>query len=138
MMSTPLKVLLVATDVLFLLYWALSALNAAGTIELPAALMYPHADDPRVVAWNWSFLPIDIAFSVTGLWAAAAARRGNGVWRPLALISLILTMTAGVMAIAYWMLAREIDWSWWFANAALVIWPIPFLPRLVRDMAGAQ
>lgn len=136
MMPPLLKTLLIVTDVAFLLYWALSALHAGAVIELPPSLLYPQAHDHRVAAWNWSFLPLDVTFSVLGLWSARAAARGEGLWRPLALMSLLLTMTAGAMAVSYWTLTGEIDWSWWLANAALVIWPIPFLPRLVRDLAG--
>jgi hypothetical protein len=87
------------------------------------------------VAWNWSFLPVDLAFSILGLAAVRAARRGNPIWRPLALLSLAFTMVAGGMAVSYWTLLGEFDPSWFLPNLALVIWPLFFLPGLVRDLA---
>ena len=98
MMNRRLAIALAVTDVAFLAYWAVAAAALAGLISLPAALMYAGYEEPRVVAWNWSFLPIDIAFSVTGLLAVHAARRGDLMWRPLCLISLVLTMVAGLIA----------------------------------------
>ena len=122
------------TDALFLAYWAAAGAAAAGLIQLPAALMYAGYDQPRVVAWNWSFLPIDVAFSVTGLLAVRAARRGDPLWRPLALISLILTQVAGLMAVGYWALLGEFDPSWFLPNLVLVLWPLAFLPKLVCNL----
>lgn len=134
-MSPALRLALSVTDIAFLLYWAIAAAHAAGWAPISAEWLYPNADDPRVVAWNWSFLPLDIAFSITGLAAVRAARAGKPIWRPLALISLILTMTAGGMAVSYWLIMNEIVWSWFLANLILVLFPIPFLPGLLRAMA---
>jgi hypothetical protein len=52
------------------------------------------------MAWNWSFLLPDAAFSATGIAALRAARRGDVVWLPLTLLSIAITMTAGGMAVA--------------------------------------
>jgi hypothetical protein len=65
----------------------------------------------------------------------AADKRGDGIWRPLALISLILTIVAGGMACGYWLLVGEIEPSWFGMNALLVAWPLLFLPGLVKSMA---
>jgi hypothetical protein len=100
-MSRSLALALSVTDLLFLTYWAVSGAGAAGLLHIPAAWMYADYANPRVAAWNWSFLPLDLAFSVVGLLAVRAARRGDPLWRPLALISLILTQVAGLMAVAY-------------------------------------
>tara|TARA_R110000868_G_scaffold70819_7_gene208031 strand:+ start:32757 stop:33146 length:390 start_codon:yes stop_codon:yes gene_type:complete len=121
------------TDVLFLAYWALSALNLIGIIHIPPDAMYSDYTQPRVVAWNWSFLPVDIVFSCLGLSAVAASRRGYAIWRPLALLSLAFTIAAGGMAISYWIILSEYNLSWFLPNLALVIWPLFFLPSLVRD-----
>lgn len=134
-MSGGLKLAFTVTDVAFLIYWAVAGLDTGGLIHLPPDWLYPNAHDPRVVAWNWSFFPLDIAFSVTGLWAVAASRRADLIWRPLALISLILTMVAGGMACGYWLLLGEIDPMWFGMNALLVVWPCLFLRGLVRSMA---
>ena len=107
-------------------------------LHIPPSLMYAGYGEPRVVAWNWSFLPVDVAFSITGLLAVRAARRGDGLWRPLCLVSLILTQVAGLMAVGYWALLGEFDPSWFLPNLALVLWPLAFLPKLVRDLAEGR
>ena len=135
-MSRSLALALMITDWLFIAYWTLSGLDKAGLIHIPADLLYANAHDPRVVAWNWSFFPLDIAFSIFGLAAVSASRRGKGLWRPLALISLVLTMVAGGMAVGYWALLGEFDPSWFLPNLALLLWPLAFLPGLVRDLAS--
>ncbi|MBI5940704.1 MAG: DUF5360 family protein [Caulobacterales bacterium] len=135
-MPRSLALALMITDWLFIAYWAASGLDKAGLVQIPADLLYANAHDPRVVAWNWSFLPLDIAFSVIGLAAVAASRRDKPVWRPLALISLILTMVAGGMAVAYWTLLGEFDPAWFLPNLALLLWPLAFLPRLIGELAS--
>lgn len=135
-MSPALRVALTVTDLAFIAYWTAAALDAAGAIAIPESLLYAHAHDPRVVAWNWSFFPLDLAFSLSGLAAVAASRRGDPVWRPLALVSLVLTMVAGGMAVGYWTLLREFDPAWFLPNLALLVWPVAFLPRLVGALAG--
>jgi hypothetical protein len=130
-----LKIALTLTDAGFLLYWAIAALDISGIVKLPADWLYPNAHDPRVVAWNWSFFPLDIAFSVTGLWAVRAFVKGEGIWAPLALISLTLTIVAGGLACGYWLLLGEIDPVWFGMNLVLLVWPLVFLPSLVRQMA---
>jgi hypothetical protein len=134
-MNRRLALALTVTDLLFLTYWGVSALDALGLISVPADLLFAGHDEPRVVAWNWSFLPLDLAFSILGLSAVRAARAGLGVWRPLALMSLVCTMIAGGMAVAYWGLLGEFDPAWFLPNLALLIWPMAFLPGLVRDMS---
>ncbi len=135
-MPRSLATALALTDGAFLLYWALSALAALGALHLPAALMYAGYGEARVTAWNWSFMPLDVAFSVCGLTALAAARRGDPVWRPLALISLVLTCVAGGMAVGYWALLGEFDPAWFLPNLILLVWPFIFLPGLVRALSG--
>lgn len=134
-MSASLALGLTVTDVAFLIYWTVAALHALNVIQIPAEWLYANADDARVVAWNWSFFPLDVAFSLTGLAAVRLARRNHGGWRPLALISLILTMVAGGMAVAYWTLLREFDPFWIGTNAVLLVWPVPFVAGLVRDLS---
>lgn len=135
-MGRRLAIALAVTDVLFLTYWAVAALSVAGLLHIPPQYMYVGYGEARVTAWNWSFLPLDLAFSVVGLLAVRAARRGDPLWRPLALISLILTQVAGLMAVGYWALMGEFDPSWFLPNLALVVWPAFFLPGLVCDLAN--
>ncbi len=127
---------LTITDVIFLCYWTLSGLAQAGLVRIPHSWMYAHYDQAQVIAWNWSFLPVDIAFSTLGLSAVAAARRNAPIWRPLALLSLAFTMVAGGMAVSYWALLGEFEPGWFLPNSALVVWPLFFIPGLVRDMGN--
>lgn len=136
-MSLLLAWALAITDFSFLLYWGVAALHALALIQIPQDWLYANADDARVVAWNWSFFPLDVAFSLTGLAAVRQARKGASAWRPLALISLILTMVAGGMAVGYWVLLGEFDPFWIGANAVLLIWPVFFLGGLVRQLSAA-
>lgn len=131
-MSLPLRFALSITDVFFLIYWAFAALDALGVIAIPADWLYANAHEPRVVAWNWSFLPLDLAFSATGIAAVRLAARDNPLWRPLALISLVLTMVAGGMAVGYWTLLGEFDPAWFVPNLVLLVWPLLFIGRLIR------
>ncbi len=137
-MTRPLKIVITITDVAFILYWTMATLSELNAIEVPPNLMYADYDHPRVVAWNWSFLPIDLVFSIVGLAAVNASRRGSPVWRPLAIISLTLTLAEGGMAVSYWAILREFDPAWFIPNLALVVWPLWFLPRLVKDTAASR
>lgn len=132
-MPRSLAIAITITDVAFILYWTIAALALVGLLHVPPEWMYANYDRPDVIAWNWSFLPMDLAFSAFGLKAVAAARRGDPAWRPFAIVSLTLTMAAGGMAVSYWVILREFDPSWFFANLALVIWPLFFMGRLMSQ-----
>jgi hypothetical protein len=134
-MRPSLRYALLATDALFLAYWLVAGLAELGLVSLPASLMYAGYGDARVCAWNWSFFPLDVAFSVSGLLAVRWARRDDARWRPAALLSLTLTMVAGLMAVSYWALMGEFVASWFLPNLLLVVWPIPYLAALLRDVA---
>jgi hypothetical protein len=96
-----LKTSLLITDVGLLAYWALTALAAAGILRVPAEYLYSNYQNPLVVAWNWSFMPLDVLLSLAGIAAVSMQRRGNTAWRSLAIVSLSLTMCAGLMAISF-------------------------------------
>ncbi len=134
-MSRALAACITVTDVLFMLYWAVVSVAAIGLIELPPNIMYGDYANPRVVAWNWTFFPLDVAFSIFGFMALSAARRGDPIWRPYAIVSLVLTMTAGGMAVAYWLFLLEFNPSWFLPNLLLLVWPLFFLGKLMRDAA---
>lgn len=133
-MSPALRRALVVTDGLFLLYWSLSALDLAGIVPLPRDWLFADHDVPMVVAWNWSFMPLDLAFSITGLLAVSLAARGRRAWIGWALISLTLTSTAGLMAIAYWTILGQFDPAWFLPNLAICLWPFAFFGRLLRQL----
>lgn len=134
MMPRGLRLGLAITDGAMLFYWAVAALVAAELVILPADMMYRGYGTPLMDAWNWSFAPIDLAFSVTGLWAVHLANRADPRWRGLAIVSLTLTACAGVMAIGFWALTHDFDLAWWLPNLMLVALPLIWLPRLIGEM----
>ena len=137
-MPPSLKLALSITDLAFIAYWIAAALSLVKVIEIPPSLMFADYTVPSVVAWNWSFFPLDLAFSIIGLAAVHASRKGNPIWQPLALISLVLTVVAGGMAVTYWAILRQFDPVWFLPNLLLVIWPLFFIPRLVRNLGRGE
>lgn len=127
------RLLMRITDIGMLLYWSVTVLMALSIISIPGEWLFKDYDDPRVMAWNWSFLPLDLLLSVSGLWALRLEKAGNQEWKIWATISLTLTMCAGLMAISYWVLVKDYDLGWWIPNLFLLLWPIPFLIGLARD-----
>ena len=140
-MSEPLppglKASLLVTDIGFLMYWGLTALAAAGLIAIPAEYLYSDYHNPLVVAWNWSFMPLDVVLSIVGLTAVTHHRAGKASWRGLTIISLALTFCAGLMAISFWAIRGDFDPTWWAVNGALMIWPLAYLPGLIRGARQA-
>lgn len=140
-MSRALILSISITDILFMTYWLIVGLAALGILKLPPDIMYGDYNNPRVVAWNWSFFPLDLIFSIFGYLAIHANQRRDPVWRPYALISLVLTMTAGGMAVAYWAILGEFDPAWFIPNLILLVWPLFFMGKLISgfktDVADA-
>lgn len=137
-MRKDLAIALSITDLAFLAYWLASSLEVAGILHVPPSWMYADFDHPQVIAWNWSFLPIDLGFSVLGLAAVITARRDNPVWRPLALLSLAFTVTAGLMAVSYWVLLGEFNPSWFLPNLLIAVWPLFYAPGLIVEIACGE
>ncbi len=134
---TAIKPWLLFTDIAMLTYWGVTAAKALGLVEIPGEWLYSDYENPLMVAWNWSFFPLDLVFSVTGLGAAWLFSRGHPGWRILLPISLVLTWCAGVMAVSFWAIRADFDPLWWAANLFLVAWPLGFLPRLWRTSLDA-
>lgn len=126
--------LMLFTDIGMLLYWAITAAMALKLLDIPGDWLFKDYHDLRVMAWNWSFFPLDILLSVTGLAALRMESAGHPNWRIMAAISLTLTFCAGLMAIAYWLIVQDFDPSWWIPNLFLMLWPLPFLFRLMRQL----
>ena len=124
--------LMFITDIGMLLYWSLTILLALKLLNIPGDWLFKDYDDPRVMAWNWSFLPIDIALSVTGLKSLQLEKQNSDAWRMWAVVSLTLTVCAGLMAISYWVFVKDFDLSWWIPNLFLMVWPIPFILKLAK------
>lgn len=115
-----LKVFTTVTEIAMLLYWLLAGALVLDLISVDPSLMYSDYQNPLVIAWNWSFFPIDFAFAVIGLTARFGAI--HGVLRlKLEVTAAVLMMCAGLMAISYWILTGEFDLTWWSMNIWLII-----------------
>jgi Family of unknown function (DUF5360) len=124
-----LKFFFLIVDLSFIAYWTITALHL-----IPAEYLYNDYTNPILVNWNWSFFPLDIGVSATGLYSVYLASQRQEKWRVFALISLILTSVSGLQAISYWALAREFDMTWWIPNLFLLLYPLFFLPKLMRGL----
>jgi hypothetical protein len=120
------------SDSLMLLYWFIVTLDALGCLQVPEEHLYSNYHQPWMVVWNWSFLPLDLLMSLTGLLALRLCRQHVGAWYEVSLVSATLTFAAGFMAISYWTVAREFAWSWWIPNLALATWPIIYLACVIH------
>ncbi|MEZ4222008.1 MAG: DUF5360 family protein [Polyangiaceae bacterium] len=121
-MPRALRILLMVTDLGFVAYWAISGGMAFGLLSVPPEWLFRDYHDPQIVAWNWSFMPIDLLASTTGILALWAARHARD-WQPLALVSMTLTFCAGLLALSFWAFQCSFDPAWWLSNLFLVAWP---------------
>ncbi len=120
-------------DIGFILYWSITLLEF-----IPIEYLFKDYDNPILSAWNWSFLPLDLAISVTGIGSIVLWQRGGEQWVPLALISLVLTSCSGLQAIAFWVIRGDFDPSWWLPNLFLLIYPLFFMRGLVSLSGGER
>lgn len=125
-MNGKLRVLLLLTDVGFLTYWLVTYFHL-----IPPSLAYQDYTNKLLVVWNWSFFPLDILISATGLTGLYLHRRKHAAWQPLILISLVLTTCSGLQAIAFWSIKGDFDLGWWIPNLFLLAYPLFFLPGMV-------
>jgi hypothetical protein len=132
-MPGGLRTALLLTDLGFIAYWSLTALVAAGLLSVPPEYLFSDYHNPLVVAWNWSFAPLDIILSLAGLNAVRLQRAGDASWKGWAIFSLALTFCAGLMAISFWAIRGDFDVTWWIINLALMIWPWIYLPTLIKS-----
>jgi hypothetical protein len=126
-----LRVFFLVTDVGFIVYWAVTLLHA-----IPQEWLFKDYTDPVMVAWNWSFFPLDMAISASGLTCLWLRSRANPRWQKLALISLTLTFCSGLMAISFWALRGDFDPAWWAVNAYLLVYPLFFIRPLLSSDQG--
>lgn len=128
-----LKYFFIVVDLGFIAYWIITAFHL-----LPSVYLYNDYTNPILVNWNWSFFPLDILVSATGLYSLALYKRGNSKWRVYALLSLVLTSVSGLQAVSYWTLAGEFDLTWWILNLFLLIYPLFFIPKLMHEKSDAS
>ena len=121
------RVLFFIVDIGFILYWLVTLMAV-----LPEAWLFKDYHDPILSAWNWSFLPLDLFISATGLASVRLWRLGDSRWKALSVVSLTLTFCSGLQAIAFWSLRLDFDPGWWSMNLFLMLYPLPFLLRHFR------
>lgn len=118
MIST--KTLLTITEGGMILYWIFASSVALELISVPPEYMYSDYANPTVVAWNWSFLPLDLTFALTGLYSRygkmTLSRQAT-----LSTFSLSLMWCAGLMAVSFWVVVGSYDPFWWGINLWLVL-----------------
>lgn len=114
------KVFLIVTDLGLLAYWTLTAVGviSVGTGDV-------------LLAWNWSFLPLDL-FAVTAGLTWSLLPTGHRWSMPLFLCALTLTFSAGLLAVSFFALWGAWALSWWLVNLWLMLMPIGLFltPRL--------
>lgn len=117
------RVALTVTEIGMLAYWLIALAMLTGWQIIPPDQMYSDHADPVMVAWNWSFLPLDLGFAVLGLYGrfsvADPARK-----RQVELVALTLMFCAGLMALSFWSLRQWFDPLWWGLNLWLVLLPV--------------
>ena len=127
-----LRYFFVVTDVGFILYWLITALHV-----IPEESLFKDYHNSILMAWNWSFLPLDLLISCTGLGSLYLWRRNNQRWQGMALISLVLTSCSGLQAVAFWYIRADFDWSWWLPNVYLLLYPLWFMPTFIKQAMNA-
>ncbi len=124
-----LKYFFLVTDIGFILYWTITLFQV-----IPDEFLFKDYKNPILISWNWSFLPIDLLVSFTGISGLYLNKKRHRAWKVLSLLSLTLTFCSGLMAISFWALRKDFDLSWWGANMYLMIYPMFFLKGLVKDL----
>ncbi|MEW4227642.1 YvaD family protein [Priestia megaterium] len=123
-----LKPFFLVTDIGFIVYWIVTYFE-----WIPKSAAFKDYDNPIVIAWNWSFFPLDILISFTGLFSLYLYRLHRESWKGYALISLVLTFCSGLQAIAYWAFIKDFDFTWWAFNLYLMVYPLFFIKLLIKD-----
>ena len=114
-------------DLGLLLYWLVVGLDI-----VPYAYMFKDYQISIISDWNWSFLPLDLLVSATGLYAAWLYRQNNKGWCFFLVMSLTLMFCAGLQAIAFWAIRGDFDLSWWGMNLLLMLVPLGCARPLYR------
>jgi hypothetical protein len=121
-----LSALMILTDLAFIAYWTAVVMSL-----IPTDYLFKDYNNPIVVDWNYSFLPLDLLISATGLLSMGFRRGGFFSWYPLCVVSLTLTFCSGLQAVAFWAMRADYDPIWWGANLFLMAYPAGFLPGML-------
>jgi len=109
-----------ATELAMLIDWVLAAALVLDLISIDPSMMYSDYQNPLVVAWNWSFFPIDIAFAIIGLTARFGVKAARVRFK-LEVIAGVLMFCAGLMAVSFWTITGDFDPTWWGMNIWLIV-----------------
>jgi hypothetical protein len=123
-----LRIFFLLTDIGFMIYWLITLLHA-----IPDAYLFKDYNNPILSAWNWSFFPLDMSISFSGISCLILHMRKNPIWRKLGLISLTLTFCSGLQAVSFWFLRNDFDLIWWLSNLFLVIYPLFFIKPMINE-----
>jgi hypothetical protein len=104
-------------DLGFIVYWLITAFHL-----IDEAYLYNDYTNPILVAWNWSFFPLDMAISGSGFYSLFLRGKKKEFWRFWALISLVMTSVSGLMAISYWTITGDFQLQWWLPNLFLLVY----------------
>jgi len=124
-----LKYQFLVVDTGFVLYWLITGFHL-----LPPDWLFNHYENPVMVIWNWSFLPLDLCISLTGILAVVCFSKLKPIWKPLAMISLALTFCSGLQAIAFWAIEKDFNLTWWIPNGYLLAYPLFYLPKFMGGL----
>ncbi|MBN8219275.1 MAG: DUF5360 family protein [Spirochaetes bacterium] len=123
-----LRIFFLITDIGFILYWLITLIGV-----IPASYLFKDYHNPILSAWNWSFLPLDLMISFSGLWSLRLMSKADVRWKSVALVSLVLTFASGLMALAFWTIRRDFDISWWLPNLYLMLYPVYYIVSLIKQ-----
>lgn len=125
-----LKIFFLIVDIGFILYWVITFVHI-----IPKEMLFNDYSNEIVMAWNWSFFPLDIFISLSGLSSLYLYKKKQSNWEKLALISLVLTFCSGLQAISFWVIRRDYNLSFWVLNLFLLIYPLFFIPKFIKKNA---
>ncbi|MFO1524466.1 MAG: DUF5360 family protein [Turneriella sp.] len=123
-----LRIFFLITDIGFILYWVITLIGV-----IPASYLFKDYLNPILSAWNWSFLPLDLMISFSGLWSLRLMSKADARWKNVALISLALTFASGLMALSFWTIRHDFDISWWLPNLYLMLYPVYYIVILSKQ-----
>ncbi len=123
-----LRVIFLLVDIGFIVYWLITVMKI-----IPSEYLYSDYNNPIMIDWNWSFLPLDLCISFTGLTAVFLSKKNSEKWKKWALVSLVLTFTSGLQAISFWAIRLDFDITWWLFNGFLLVYPLFYIPRFLKN-----
>ncbi|EQA36265.1 hypothetical protein LEP1GSC047_2605 [Leptospira inadai serovar Lyme str. 10] len=116
------------TDIGFILYWGITSIKI-----IPDEFLFKDYSDPILSAWNWSFLPLDLFISFTGLTSLYLFNKRISAWKNFAILSLGFTIASGIQAISFWIIREDVSLLWWAPNLYLIFYPLFYVRFLLKN-----